>query len=70
MQRPVGPYHFAQGAVYSKPHAGMALIGLYVNVTGAVAGGLGQKRVKHANDGRVVRRFKQVFYRWQFLHDA
>jgi len=65
-----GLHHLAQRAVDAEAHAGVALVGLDVDVAGAVACGLRQQRVEHADDGRVVRRFQQVFNGWQVLHHA
>ena len=70
MQRPVRADHFAQRAVYAKAHAGVALVGFYVYVAGAVARGLHQQGVEHADDGRVGRGFKQIFHSRQLLHHA
>ena len=70
VQRPVGLHHLAQRAVDAKAHGGMALVGLDVDVAGAIAGGLRQQRVEHADDGRVVRGFQQVFDGGQVLHHA
>ena len=47
-----------------------ALVGLDVDVAGAVARGLRQQRVEHADDGRVVVVFQQVFDGRQLLHHA
>ena len=48
----------------------VALVGLDVDVAGAVLGGLRQQRVEHADDRRVVRGFEQVLDRRQVLHQA
>ena len=70
MQRAIGLHHLAQRAVYPKSHTRMPLVRLDVNVAGAVARGLGQERVQHANNRRIVRGVKQVGNRGQLLHDA
>ena len=70
MQGAVGLHHLAQRAVDAKAHAGVALIGLDMNIAGAVFGGLHQQGVEHADDGRVGRGFQQVFYCRQLLHHA
>ena len=70
VQRPVGLHHLAQGTIDPKAHTGMALVRLDVNVTGAVARGLGQQCIEHADDGRVVRGFQQILHRGQVLHHA
>ncbi|MNZ92510.1 hypothetical protein D3C78_1115370 [compost metagenome] len=70
MQGPVGLHDFAQVAVDAKAHAGMALVGLDVDVAGAVARGLGEQGVEHADDGRVVGGLQQVFHGRQVLHHA
>ena len=41
-----------------------------MDVAGTVACGLGQERIEHADDGRVVRGFQQVFNGGQGLHHA
>ncbi len=41
-----------------------------MDVAGAVARGLRQQRIEHADDGRVVRGFQQVLDRRQILHHA
>ena len=48
----------------------MPLIGFDVNVAGAIACGLGEQGVEHADDGRVVRGLQQVFNGRQLLHHA
>ena len=70
MQRLVGLHHLAQRAVDTETHAAAAFIGFDVDVACAVFRGLRQQRVQHADDGRVVGRFQQVFHRRQFLHHA
>ncbi len=70
MQCAVGLHDFAQVAVHAKAHAGMALVGLDVDVAGAVARGLREQGVEHADDGRVVGRLQQVLDRRQLLHHA
>ena len=70
MQGSVGLHHFAQRAVHTKTHAGMPLIGLNVDVAGPVARRLCEQGIEHADDWRVVRRFKQVFNGGQVLHHA
>ena len=70
VQRAVGLHHLAQRAVHAKAHAGVALVRLNVNVARAIARGLREQRVEHADDGRVVRRLQQVFHGRQLLHDA
>jgi hypothetical protein len=70
MQRTIGLHHFAQRAVDAKAHGRGALVGLDVDVARAVARGLREQRVEHADDGRVARAFQQVFDRRQLLHHA
>ena len=70
MQRPIRLHHVAQRAVDAKAHGGMALVGFDVDVAGTVAHRLRQQRVEHADDGRVVGGFEQVFNRRQRLHHA
>ncbi len=48
----------------------VALVGLDVDVAGPVARGLRQQGVEHADDGRVVGGFQQVFHGGQLLHHA
>ena len=66
----VGLHHFAQRAVHPEAHTRMALVGLDVDVTRAVACGLRQQCVEHPDDGRVACGFEQVFHRRQVLHHA
>jgi hypothetical protein len=54
MQGFVGLHDFAQGAVNAKAHGARALVGLDVDVAGAVFGRLGEQRIEHADDGGVV----------------
>ncbi len=68
MQRLVGPHHFAQRAVHAKAHHRSGFIGLDVNVRSPFARGLGEQDVEHADDGRVVGGFEQVFHRGDVLH--
>ena len=70
MQSTVRLHHFAQGAVDTKTHTGVALIGLDVDVAGTVPCRLHQQGVQHADDGGVGRGFQQVFYGRQLLHHA
>ena len=70
VQSAVGLHHLAQAAIDAKAHAGVALKGFNVDVAGAVARGLRQQSVEHADDGRVVGRFEQVFDGGQGLHHA
>ena len=70
VQGPVGLHHLAQAAVDPKPHHRVPLVGLDVNVAGAVPCGLGQQGIEHADDGRIVRGFQQVLDGWQVLHHA
>ncbi|OIQ70742.1 hypothetical protein GALL_476410 [mine drainage metagenome] len=70
MQRTVGLHHLAQRAIHPKTHAGVAFIGLDVDVAGTVARSLRQQRVQHADDWRVIGRLQQVFNRRQVLHHA
>ena len=67
MQRPVGLHHFAQRAVHPKAHGGMLLIGLDVDVAGAIAYGLRQERIEQADDGCVIAGGQQVFHGRQLL---
>jgi hypothetical protein len=69
-KRAVGLHHFAQRAVDAKAHAAVALKGLDVDVAGAIARGLRQQGIEHADDGRVVGGFEQVFHGGQLLHHA
>ncbi|MPM69641.1 hypothetical protein SDC9_116589 [bioreactor metagenome] len=48
----------------------MALVGFDVDIARAIAHGLGEQRVEHADDGRVAGRFQQVLHCGQFLHHA
>ena len=48
----------------------MALEGFNMDVASAIARGLGQQGVEHADDRRVVRGFQQVFDGRQVLHHA
>ena len=41
-----------------------------MDVAGAIARGLGQQRIEHADDGRVIGGFQQVFNGRQVLHHA
>ena len=68
MQRAVGLHHLAQAAVDAEAHRAAALVGLDVDVAGAVLHRLRQQRVEHADDRRVVAGFEQVFHRRQVLH--
>jgi hypothetical protein len=70
VQGAVGLYHLAEHAVDAKAHAGVALVGLDVDVAGALAHGLRQQRVEHADDGRVVGRLQQVLDLGQLLQQA
>jgi hypothetical protein len=70
VQRAVGLHHLAQRAVHAKAHAAVALVGLDVDVARAVARGLREQGVEHADDGRVVGGFQQVFHGGQLLHHA
>ena len=70
VQCPVRLHHLAQRAVYPKTHAGMALVRLDMDIAGAIARGLREQRVEHADDRCIVRGFKEVFYRRQVLHHA
>ena len=55
-------------AVDAKAHRARALVGLDVDVAGAVLRGLREQRVEHADDRRVVRGLEQVLDRRQLLH--
>ena len=57
MQGAVGLNHFAQVAIDSEAHARVTLVGLDVNVAGAISGCLSEEGVEHANDGRIVAGF-------------
>ena len=70
VQRLVGLHHLAQRAVHPKAHGRRALVGLDVDVRRAVLGRLRQQRIEHADDGRVVARFEQVFDGGQLLQHA
>ena len=70
MQRSVGLHHLAQCAVHPKAHAAVAFIRLNVDVAGPVPCGLGEQGVEHADDGRIITGFQQVFDRGQLLHHA
>ena len=56
VQRAVRLHHLAQRAVDAKAHRARALVGLDVDVAGAVLRRLGQQGVEHADDRRVVAR--------------
>ena len=68
VQRAVCLHDFAQRAVDTEAHAGVALVRLDMDIAGAIAGGLRQERIEHADDGRVVGSFQQVFHCGQVLH--
>ena len=70
VQRLVGLNHLAQRAVHAEAHGRGALVGLDVDVAGAVLGGLRQQRVEHADDRRVVGGFQQILHGGQVLHHA
>ena len=70
MQRAVGLHHITQRAVDAKTHGRVALVGFNMDVTGTITGGLRQQGVEHADDGRVVGSFQQVFNGRQGLHHA
>ena len=70
MQRPVGLHHFTQIAIDPKAHHRMALEGFDMDIAGAVARRLREQGIEHADDGRVVRGFEQVFDGGQLLHHA
>ena len=55
VQGAVGLHDLAQRAVDAKAHRARALVGLDVDVAGAVLGGLREQGVQHADDRRVVR---------------
>ena len=57
MKRAVGLNHFTQVAIYAKPHTGMPLVRLNVNVAGTIARSLREECVEHANDGGIVAGF-------------
>ena len=61
VQSAVGLHHFAQIAIDPKTYYRMALEGFDMDVAGAIARGLGQQGIEHADNGRVVRGFQQVF---------
>ena len=54
MQSPIRLHHFAQRAINSKAHARCALVGLDVNITGAIARCLRKQRIEHTDDGRII----------------
>jgi hypothetical protein len=70
VQRAVGLHHFAQRAVDPEAHAGVALVGLDVDVAGAVARGLRQQALSMRMMGASSAGFQQVFDRGQLLHHA
>jgi hypothetical protein len=70
VQRLVGLHHLAQRAIDAKAHRARTLVGLDVDVARAVFGRLRQQGVEHADDGRVVGCFEQVFDCRQVLHHA
>ena len=64
------PHHVAQRAVHAEAHHRVGLEGLDVDVGGVVARGLGEQRVDHPDDRRIVLGFEQVFHLGQVLHQA
>ena len=70
MQGAVGLHDFAQIAVHAKAHAGVALVRLDMDIRCAVARSLREQGIEHADDGRVVGGFQQVFHGGQVLHHA
>ena len=70
MQRAIRFDDFAQRAIHAKANAGVALVRLDMDVACAIARGLRQQRVEHADDGGVVRRFEQILDGRQVLHHA
>jgi len=70
VQSSVGLHHFAQAPVDAKANRRVLLVGLDVDIAGSIARGLGEQRIEHANDGRVVLSLEQVFDGGQLLHHA
>ena len=61
--------HVDQHAVAAEAHHRVAFVGLDVDVAGGLAHGLGEQRVDHADDRRVVLGFEQVFDGRQLGHE-
>ncbi|MNU57728.1 hypothetical protein D3C71_468530 [compost metagenome] len=63
-------HHIAQGAVHAVAHHGVGFERFDVDIAGAVARGLREQRIDHADDGRVVLRLQQVRHLGHVLQQA
>ena len=68
VQFAAGPHHVTQRAVHPEAHHRIGLEGLDVDVGCVVAGSLGEQRVDHPDDRRIVLGLQQVFHLGQILH--
>jgi hypothetical protein len=64
----VGLGHVHQHAVAAEAHHRIALVGLDVDVAGLLAHRLGEQRVDHADDRRVVLGVEEILHRRQLGH--
>ena len=69
VQGAVGLGDIDEHAVAAKAHDGIAFVGFDVDVAGGLAHGLGEERVDHADDRRVVLGFEEVFDGGQLGHE-